>query len=42
MPIILPLVNWSNGIVMMAVFAAVCVALIATLVLFMNSGKKDQ
>ena len=34
------LVNWSNGIVMIAVFAIVCVVLIGTLVIFMNSGKK--
>ncbi|MEA1785826.1 hypothetical protein U1E44_06970 [Arenibacter sp. GZD96] len=37
---LLPLVNWGNGIIMIAVFAMVCVALIVTLVMFMNSGKK--
>jgi len=38
----LPLVNWSNGIVMIAVFAAVCVALVSMLILFMKSGKDDK
>lgn len=37
----LPWVNWSNGIVMIVVFALVCVALVAMLVLFMKSGKKE-
>jgi|GEM_PF-1476704 len=36
------LVNWSNGIVMIAVFALVVIALIAILVHLMNSGKEDQ
>lgn len=35
---ILPLVNWSNGIIMIAVFALVSVALIAALLLFFKSG----
>ncbi len=42
MAYILPLVNWSNGIIMIAVFGAVCVALVAALLIFMNSGKKDK
>ncbi|WP_276167857.1 hypothetical protein [Zobellia alginiliquefaciens] len=37
----LPLVNYANGIIMIGVFAAVCVALVVTIVLFMNSGKKE-
>ncbi len=37
----LPLVNWSNGIIMIAVFALVCIALVTALVLFMKSGKKE-
>ena len=39
---VLPLVNWGNGIIMIAVFGVVCVALVATLLIFMNSGKKDK
>ncbi len=39
---VLPLVNWSNGIIMIAVFAIVVVALVIALLIFMNSGKKDQ
>ncbi|WP_422081525.1 hypothetical protein [Ulvibacterium sp.] len=42
MQTLLPLVNWSNGIVMIGVFALVVIALIAILVSFMNSGKKDE
>lgn len=38
--IIIPLVDWSNGIIMIAIFAFVVIALIATLVSFMNSGKR--
>lgn len=38
----LPLVNWNNGIIMIAVFALVCVALVTMLVLFMNSGKNEN
>ncbi|MFK5973481.1 MAG: hypothetical protein QM485_09385 [Flavobacteriaceae bacterium] len=38
----LPLVNYNNGIIMIAVFAMVCVALVTMLVLFMNSGKKKE
>ncbi|MGB5555274.1 MAG: hypothetical protein WBM83_11495 [Flavobacteriaceae bacterium] len=38
----IPLVNWSNGIIMIAVFAAVCIGLVAALVLFINSGKDKQ
>lgn len=39
--IILPLVNWSNGIIMIGVFALVVIVLVAVLVSLMNSGKKD-
>ena len=42
MQTLLPLVNWSNGIVMIGVFALVVIALIAILVSLMNSGKKDE
>ncbi len=36
----LPLVDWSNGIVMIGIFAAVVVLLIIVLLNLMNSGKK--
>ncbi|MGB5666952.1 MAG: hypothetical protein WBM53_08890 [Maribacter sp.] len=42
MSYILPLVNWGNGIIMIGVFAAVVVALVVALLIFMNSGKKDN
>jgi len=42
MSYILPLVNWGNGIIMIGVFAVVVVALVAALLIFMNSGKKDN
>lgn len=35
------LYNWTNGVIMIAVFAAVCVVLITALIVFMNSGKKS-
>ncbi len=37
----LPLVNWSNGIIMIVVFALVCIGLVTALVLFMRSGKEE-
>ncbi len=36
------LVDWTNGIIMLAVFAFVVIALIATLVIFMNSGQRRR
>ena len=36
------LVDWTNGIIMLAVFAFVVIALIATLVIFMNSDKRRR
>ena len=36
----LPLVNWSNGIIMISVFGAVCVGLVTTVLMLMNSGNK--
>jgi len=38
--LIVPLVNWSNGIIMIGVFVLVVIALISMLVIFMQSGKK--
>ncbi|MFD2789473.1 hypothetical protein KCTC52924_02155 [Arenibacter antarcticus] len=37
----LPLVNWSNGIVMIAIFGVVCVALVGIVLVFLSSGKKN-
>lgn len=34
--------NWNNGVVMIAIFALVCVILIGILVNFMMSGKKKS
>ncbi len=39
--IVFPLVNWSNGIAMIAVFAIVVVALVVILLNLMNSGRKE-
>ena len=38
----LPLVNWSNGVVMIAVFAGVCIGLGGIVLSIMNSDKKKQ
>jgi hypothetical protein len=38
----IPLVSWSNGVLMIGVFALVVVALIVALLLMMNSGKKSK
>jgi len=39
--LILPLVNWSNGIIMIGIFAAVVVLLVIVLFSLMNSDKKS-
>jgi hypothetical protein len=39
---IIPLVNWNNGIIMIAVFALVVVALVAIMINLMNSDKKKE
>jgi hypothetical protein len=36
------LYNWNNGVIMIGIFALVCVILIATLIIFMTGGKKKQ
>ncbi len=36
------LYNWNNGVIMIGVFALVVVILIATLIIFMTSGKKKE
>ena len=38
----IPLVNWSNGVIMIGVFALVCVILIVMLINFMSSGGKKE
>jgi len=38
----LALYNWNNGVFMIAIFGLVCLILIITLVVFMNSGKKKD
>ena len=38
----IPLYNWSNGVVMIGVFALVCIVLIGVLVKFMTSEKKGE
>jgi len=42
MSYILPLVNWGNGIIMIGVFAIVVIALVAALLIFMNSGNQGK
>ncbi len=39
---IISLVDWTNGMVMLTVLVFVIIALIATLVIFMNSGKRRR
>lgn len=39
---IIPLVNWSNGVIMIGVFALVCVILVVMLINFMSSGSKKE
>lgn len=38
----IPLVSWSNGTVMIGVFALVCVGLVVALLLLINSGSKKK
>lgn len=39
----LPLVSWENGTIMIGVFAAVCIILVAVLLKFMfSTDKKNQ
>ena len=39
---ILALADWTNGMIMLAVLAFVVLALITTLVIFMNSGRRER
>jgi hypothetical protein len=36
------LYNWSNGVVMIGIFALVCVILVGVLINFMMGGKKKE
>ncbi|MCX7548595.1 hypothetical protein OS188_11600 [Xanthomarina sp. F1114] len=36
------LYNWNNGVIMIAIFALVCITLVAILINFMMSGKKEE
>ena len=38
----LPLVSWTNGTIMIGVFALVCVGLVAALLLLVFGGSKRQ
>tara|TARA_R100001377_G_scaffold76754_1_gene53789 strand:- start:752 stop:919 length:168 start_codon:yes stop_codon:yes gene_type:complete len=38
----LPLYNWNNGVIMIAIFALVCVTLVGILINFMMGGKKNN
>lgn len=38
----LALYDWSNGVIMMAVFGFICLILIVVLISFMSSGKKNN
>lgn len=38
----LPLVSWTNGTIMIGVFALVCIGLVVALLLLINSGSKSK
>jgi len=38
----IPLVSWTNGTIMIAIFALVCVGLVTALLILINSDKKKQ
>jgi len=38
----IPLYSWTSGVVLIAIFAVVCLTLIGVVVNFMMSGKKDE
>ncbi|WP_299119144.1 hypothetical protein [uncultured Tenacibaculum sp.] len=37
-----PLVSWTNGTIMIAIFGVVCVGLITTLLILVNGGEKKK
>ena len=40
--ILIALYSWTNGVIMIAIFALVCITLIGILINFMASGKKKD
>lgn len=36
------LANWNNGVIMIAIFALVCITLVGILINFMMGGKKNE
>ncbi len=38
----LALYNWNNGVIMIAIFALVCITLVGILINFMMSGKPKE
>ena len=38
----LPLYSWTNGAIMIAIFAVVCITLVGILINFMMGGKKKE
>jgi len=38
----LPLVSWTNGTIMIGVFALVCIGLVVALLLLVTSGSKKS
>ncbi|MFN0728505.1 MULTISPECIES: hypothetical protein [Polaribacter] len=39
---LLPLVSWTNGTILIGVFAVVCVGLVAAVMLLMTTDKKKE
>ncbi|WP_188598005.1 hypothetical protein [Polaribacter pacificus] len=37
-----PLVSWTNGTILIGVFAVVCVGLVAAVILLMSTDKKKE
>jgi len=38
----IPLYSWTNGTIMIAIFAVVCISLVGILINFMMGGKKNE
>lgn len=38
----LPLVSWTNGTIMIAIFTLVCIGLVATLLILIGTGSKKN
>ena len=38
----IPLVNWSNGVILIAIFPAVCLGLVLIVLNLMKNDKKKQ